>query len=233
MALPRTHYLTPNGLPPNGGYPPGVTRAAAPQSVASPPPPHIPPRPDYGVMPVYSPAPAAVAPRPDYGYPPSVPFCCPMQPAPPQLPAAAPTTAPPRPAPDPSFPPGTHIDGATVDFGTNMRYLFPERQNHTVIHYFLDMAHPWENPGGSPRWAVYLVPTLLTVKQLIRQLGGGNGNDEQSGISECFEVGDGAWLKGSTFMLSDNKSDQTLEALGWTESRGTVSKPVWIALHKA
>ena len=113
-----------------------------------------------------------------------------------------------------------------------MNYLFPEREAHTLIHFFLDEVKPWESPGGSYTWAAFTVPTMMTVKQLIRQLGRRNSNVELDGISECIELGDGVWLRGSSFKLGDSNADQTLEALGWTEARGTVNKPVWIALYK-
>lgn len=117
-----------------------------------------------------------------------------------------------------------------MKFDTNMNYLFPE--NHTVIHYFFDGFKPWENQGMSHTFAAFTVATMVTVNELIRQLRRERNDDELDGISECIEVGDGVWLKGSSFKLGEDKSKQTLEALGWTEARGTVNKPVWIALYK-
>ena len=111
-----------------------------------------------------------------------------------------------------------------------MNYLFPEK--HTVIHYFFDEFKPWEHQGVAHTWAAFTVPTMVTVKQLIRQLRRERNDEQLDGISECIELGDGAWLRGSSFKLSDDNSDQTLEALGWTEARGTVMKPVWLALYK-
>ena len=71
---------------------------------------------------------------------------------------------------------------------------------------------------------------MMTVKELIRQLGAPKGKDDRVGITEAIELGDGAWLKGSTFVLSHDRSKQTLENLGWDEQRGKNKKPVWLAM---
>lgn len=245
MAPVRRHYLTLNGQPPNGGFPPGWIPPAAVQPVAPPQPvaplpspyvhppyvpptygpPCIPPRPDYGYgFGSFLPGPALVAPRPDTvclssGY---LPFWA-MEPGLPGPPA-------PPPPPPPGFPRGTYIDGATVRFESNMNYLFPEQ--HTVIHFFLDGFKPWEHQGMTHTWAAFKVSTMMTVNELIRQLRCKENNEELDCISECIEVGDGVWLRGSSFKLGEDNSNQTLEALGWNEARGTVSKPVWLALYK-
>lgn len=111
-----------------------------------------------------------------------------------------------------------------------MNYLFPEK--HTVIHYFFNGFKPWEQQGISHTWAAFTLPTMFTVNQLIRQLRRESNDEGLDGISECIEVGDGVWRQGFSFKLGDPNSDQTLEELGWTEARGTVSKPVWLALYK-
>ena len=205
-----------------GGQPP-----QGPAVPFSPPPPPysaslpVPPRPDYGhVQTVWNPA-------------------WPMQPAPPPLPTSA--RADPRPAPPPKqapaattvsskLPPGMRLDGTCIGLPNGFNYLFPEK--HTVLHVIADAHHPWENPGSNFGFNRLKAPCMMTVKELIRQLGATKGGDDKNGITECIECGDGTWIKGSTFFQKDDKSGQTLEALGWDQSRGKDRKPVWIAVHK-
>lgn len=220
---PRIRYVTADGGPPMGGQPPQAP--AAP--VASPPPP-------------YSASVLAIPPRPDYGYV-QVPWnpVWPVQPAPPPLPT--PATSAPRPpppqAPQPTtssvvskLPPGMQLDGTSVGFPDGLNYIFPAK--HTVIHVVTGSHHPWDHPGSIFGFTRHKVPCMMTVKELIGQLGATEGGDDKNGITECLECGDGTWLKGSTFFKKDDKSKQTLEDLGWDESRGKEKKPVWVALQK-
>ena len=72
----------------------------------------------------------------------------------------------------------------------------------------------------------------MTIKELIRQLGCPGRNDEQKGIVECVNQGDGRWLKGRVFRLSEERSEGTLKRIGWDASRGTTREPVWLAVYK-
>lgn len=122
------------------------------------------------------------------------------------------------------------LDGTYIGLPDGLNYLFPEK--HTVLHVVAGGHHPWDNPASNFGFTRHKVPCMMTVKELIRQLGATDGGDDKNGITECIECGDGAWIKGSTFFQKDDKSKQSLEALGWDESRGKDKKPVWIALHK-
>lgn len=220
---PNVRYVTVDGGPPMGGQPP----QAPPPPLASPPPP-------------YSASVLAIPPRPDLGYvevrwnP-----VWPMQPAPtrqPAPPASAPRP-PPCHAPLPTgsnvaskVPPGMQLEGTYVSFPDGLNYIFPAK--HTVIHVVAGGYHPWDNPGSNFGFTRHKVPCMMTVKELIGQLGATKGGDDKNGITECLECGDGSWIKGSTFFAKDDKSKQTLEALGWDETRGKERKPVWVALHK-
>ena len=220
---PRVRYVTADGGPPMGGQPP-----QAPTAPFSPPPPP------------YSASILAIPPRPDYGYvevrwnP-----AWPMQPAPPPLPtpAAPAPRSPPSHSPQPTtssviskLPRGMQLDGTYIGFPDGSNYLFPAK--HTILHVVAGGYHPWDNPGTTFGFTRHKVASMMTVRELLGQLGSTGGGDDKNGITECIECGDGAWIKGSTFFKKDDKSKQTLEALGWDESRGTDRKPVWLALHK-
>jgi len=92
---------------------------------------------------------------------------------------------------------------------------------------------PWDHPGARFSFTVHKTPCMITIKELIRQLGAPGEADDQRGIVECIDLGDGCWLKGSVFKLSEDKSKQKLEEIGWNESRGTTRKPTWLAVYKA
>ncbi len=111
-----------------------------------------------------------------------------------------------------------------------MNYIFPEK--HTVLHVVAGGHLPWDHPGTSFGFTRHKVPCSMTVKELIRQLGATKGGDDKNGITECLEVGGGVWIKGSSFFQKDDKSKQSLGAIGWDESRGKERKPVWIAVQK-
>lgn len=112
-----------------------------------------------------------------------------------------------------------------------MNYLYP--QHHTCVHLLLDGYLPWANPGTEFRFKLYTPATCLTIRELIHQLGTEKTIDMKMGLTECLEVGDGTWLKGSTFFFSDARSEQTLAAVGWDQTRGMGDrKPVWVTLHE-
>jgi hypothetical protein len=79
----------------------------------------------------------------------------------------------------------------------------------------------------------------MTVKEFIEQVGAqaqapARSSDDDVGICEVIEVGDGTWQKGSQFVMSDlvPKLGQTLADVGWDELRGEAGKgkPVWLVL---
>jgi len=153
-------------------------------------------------------------------------------------PLVVPPPSPPAPSPSPASeerpkdPPGAKLEGAKVslDDGTST-YIFPEQ--HTRIHLMGFEHQPWDHPGEQFKFTVHKTPCMMTIKGLIRQLGAPGEGDEQRGIVECINVGDGRWIKGSVFKLSDDKSKQKLEEIGWNESRGTTREPIWLAVYKA
>lgn len=225
----RRYYVTTTGQPPNGGVPPGTVFFGQPQtSDAPPPPPYSPPM-------MISPPPVTIS-LPTYvamAIPPALPvYLAPVaSSAPPPTPPAAPAPAPP--AADPpaaSFEiPGVTHDGENF-VKNGLAYLFPE--SHTIVHFLHDGTRPFERPPGStPEFAALKVPTMMTVADLMRRLGVPTGDDGRFGVTECIELGNGYWMKGTTYMLGEAKSQKTVKEIGWDGSRGTSSKPVWIAIH--
>jgi hypothetical protein len=150
--------------------------------------------------------------------------------APPAAPPASPPTppAPATPAGD-DYPPGIHIDGDKALLqGAN--YLYP--REHTTIRVIKGDFDPLSNPGKEFDFWIFKTPTILTVGDLIHQLGAQSGGNDKCGVTELLEVGGGCWTKGITIFQKDDQKKQTLAALGWDQTRGTSRPPVWLKLHK-
>ncbi|MCJ1338916.1 hypothetical protein MMC09_004205 [Bachmanniomyces sp. S44760] len=214
---PRLHYVTPDGLPPNGGVPPNVN----PQYMnpARPPPPPV----------FHNPVPAVAfhgvptVPRPDFGFVPlDHPTWLPLQPASPAPPAQVSISR------APQGPPGAKFKGTALNI-EGKSYLFPGK--HTTIHFVLDGFQPWKAPHRQFSFSAHEVPTLMTIDELIRQLGISEDRAEKRGIAELIEKGDGIWQQGGSFLLGEKRSSQTLGSLGWNESRGKERKPTWVCLY--
>jgi hypothetical protein len=78
----------------------------------------------------------------------------------------------------------------------------------------------------------------MTIKEFIEQVGAlarkpARSSDDDVGVCEVIETGDGTWQKGSHFTLGDlPKLAQNLADIGWDELRGEagMGKPVWLVL---
>ncbi len=79
----------------------------------------------------------------------------------------------------------------------------------------------------------------MGIKEFIEQVGAparapARASEEEVGICEIIEAGDGTWQKGSQFSLGDAvaRLDQSLADVGWDELRGEagMGKPVWLVL---
>jgi hypothetical protein len=91
---------------------------------------------------------------------------------------------------------------------------------------------PLASPRTEFKFWIFKVPTIITVGDLIHQLGARTGGNDKCGITELLEVGDGSWAKGVTIFQKDDQKKQTMAAMGWDETRGVTKAPVWIKLHK-
>ena len=235
----RIYYRTHDGGPPNGGVPiPPGAHISGFNAFLGQPPAHMAP-PAYTARPVHFTAPApSPAPSPYGGslpWPQFLPYPVPVMQIPegfypPPLPLPPPSQPPRR--PEPREPPGAKLDGAKIEFNDGIStYIFPE--DHAIIHLVNFEHQPWDHPGAEFGFSVHKVPCSMPLKELIRRLGCPGTSDAQRGIVECIERGDGSWTKGSVFRLDDDRSKQRLEEVGWTRSRGTDRKPVWLAVYKS
>ncbi|KZF21757.1 hypothetical protein L228DRAFT_269213 [Xylona heveae TC161] len=137
---------------------------------------------------------------------------------------------PPKPVAENLLPPGIDLEETPIDGSAN--YLFPKK--HTLIHVVLGNHHPWEKPGQEFNFAIMRVPTSMTVKDVIHQLGATTGDNAKNGITEVLELGDGRWLKGISFFAADKKSEKPIADFGWDEKRGPGGlSPIWLAVHRA
>ena len=73
----------------------------------------------------------------------------------------------------------------------------------------------------------------MKVAELISQLGASNGADNQNGVTEYVELGNGFWAKGLSIFKSDEAGQKTLAQIGWDEERGEGPKPpVWVVVSR-
>jgi hypothetical protein len=79
----------------------------------------------------------------------------------------------------------------------------------------------------------------MTIKEFIEQVGAvarapPRTKDDNVGVCEIIEIGDGIWQKGTAFFKGDaaERLEQSLGDVGWDEVRGEAGKgkPIWLAL---
>ena len=239
MYADQIRYITPRGGPPNGGRAPGMsTRYLGYSMFPEAPPPYTSPQPSFFSQPL------SVAPTPFLGFMPQPhPLPCPYplilspmglttQPAPPPDSALPPPVQPVTPSPEPEDLEGAKLDGAKITFDDGITgYIFPEK--HVTVHLMRNEHQPWDNPGAVFTFTVHKVPCMMPIKELIRRVGAPGSSDNERGIVECINQGNGRWLKGSVFKHGEDESKQRMEEVGWNESRGTSREPLWLAVYKA
>ena len=188
-----TRYSTVDGLPPYGGKPPApveipnpnrrfITLSGEPPYGGVPPdkrPPKPESPPSYAIataFPLYHsysmpiPAPSPLPSPPEYRRVESPPQPCPPAPPPPTPPPRYEPIPQPAPATQRFEPPGCKLYGHTPTFspGANFSYIFPSA--HITLQYWDDGTQPWL-PNGSSLVSRRVVPSCMSVKDLIRQLG--------------------------------------------------------------
>ncbi|KAH0545400.1 hypothetical protein FGG08_000541 [Glutinoglossum americanum] len=157
-------------------------------------------------------------------------FAGPIAPAAPPAPPAAPAAPAAGVPPNDDAPPGARFGGNRDGLPRGASYLYPAK--HTTIHVVKGNFDPLTNPGTEFNFWVFKVATILTIGDLILQLGGRAGGNDKCGITELLEVGDGSWAKGITIFQKDDQKKQTMAAVGWDETRGAAKGPVWLKVHK-
>lgn len=89
---------------------------------------------------------------------------------------------------------------------------------------------PYESPNTEFQFSIVRVPCSMTIAELIQQLGAEGANDK---VTECIELGNGAWAKGISIAKSDDAAKQTVAQVGWDEARGEgPNRPVWIIVSR-
>lgn len=185
--------------------------------------------------------------RPDLAYGPHVlPFFGGFQPQPP--PASTPS-APPPPAPA-STPapaaaaaaapaprgaiPSAHVDASAAGVVDGVSYLYPAK--HTSLHIIMGTVIPYDTPETAFPFAIVRAPCSMTVGELLQRIsppeGDANNNNNKMGLTECLELGSGAWAKGLTVFKGDNAAKLSLDKIGWDEDRGKRNPPVWLVWTK-
>ncbi|KAL1854153.1 hypothetical protein Plec18170_004917 [Paecilomyces lecythidis] len=156
---------------------------------------------------------------------------------------AEPPKQPPAVSNNPPFPPGANIPGSTdnpLTLSSGAGYIFPT--NHTTIHLIEPNFLPFAHPPSPFKWRVYKVPTTLSLSELIEKVCVVDcpaGKTAVKGVVECIELGDGCWLRGPEYWMGKGKGEadamkekvkKTVGSIGWDEKRGSVAKPVWLAV---
>lgn len=73
------------------------------------------------------------------------------------------------------------------------------------------------------------VATYMRMEDLILIMGHG----DLSGMTECKKSTDGrSWSEVQTFQIGDDKSNKSLQDLGWTGSKGTAESPIWVCVYR-
>ncbi|RFU27701.1 hypothetical protein B7463_g8645, partial [Scytalidium lignicola] len=133
-----------------------------------------------------------------------------------------------------SFQSGT---GGPVAPPPGYNYLF--HSEHCKFHVFKTPIPPWQAPvcKEDPTTHVkLLIPTNITVKELMQNLGCNNADPKKNKIYELAEIGGGRWSRGLT-MCGDDKErmKKKITEFGWDKTRTGKSgeKPVvWLWLSK-
>lgn len=72
-----------------------------------------------------------------------------------------------------------------------------------------------------------MVPSNMTVRELIRRMGAPEGADDRNGITECIELGNGLWGQGRTFSIAGEPSGMAIDTARLQKDRDGV---VWLAV---
>ena len=250
-------YVTGDGGPPNGGRAPGMPLPPRYRVVSPAPPPPYTPQPPTVVQtvvhqyPVYVSQPQMTVAR----------VVNPLVIQGPPVVTVPAVSVPPTPLPERPSVPGETLDGKKVLFDDGSSYLFPK--DYTTFHLVAKDHRPWENPGKEFHFTTHKVPCTTTVRELVSLLGVPVTSTNKLGIAECLESGGGVWKRGTTFvpidkdyeitkirtrlggdtkgysdgalagLLPDDRCDETIKQVGWSEKAGKSKKPIWLAVYQA
>ena len=106
--------------------------------------------------------------------------------------------------------------------GKGWSYITPGE--HTWIHFVGDGTRPCDLPDGyypNLKFSKHRVPTMMTVKDLIKGLGAPAG--KENGITEVEELGFDRYAEGETITQGSKRAKKTLAEMGWTQRRSELA----------
>ncbi|KAK3650020.1 hypothetical protein LTR56_006607 [Elasticomyces elasticus] len=120
--------------------------------------------------------------------------------------------------------------------GTN--YMFATET--LMLHIFKRASKIWlpKYHDKALEFKIFKANTQKTVRQMIEHTMGAmnaaEGAEKCKGwaATECIEIGEAKFIKGTTIEYTSDKAKSTFEACGWNGRRGEDLPPVWIAIHK-
>ena len=102
------------------------------------------------------------------------------------------------------------------------------RSATVTLHCIHSTVKPWELPKQTFSFNVVALSCFSTVRETIEKLGGGRDYI----MTECLELGDGRWAKGTSIAWSDVRATRGVGALGWSRRRGVEVGPIWVVVSK-
>ncbi|KAI9816610.1 MAG: hypothetical protein M1827_001743 [Pycnora praestabilis] len=211
---PNRCYHAVDGGPPNSGRPVAVVPWSPPPPpyIAQPPPPS---RPDIGFVAVYQNGLMRYQPAP----PPGVQSIIPTPRQPPSQPQP------------PMYTRNDANRAGNMNNPPGASYLQDDRtcKVHIVTAGF---PAPYEGERLEFGFNIKKVAISTPLKDLIRMAGAKGDDPAKNGITECIEVGNGVWRKGTTIWSKDERAKKTMKDIGWDESRGTTRRPIYLFVHR-
>lgn len=112
-------------------------------------------------------------------------------------------------------------------------YLFPP--SHCKMHVLKCAAPPWQSAGGEAlAYNAHVVPTCVTLKELLQQFGCDNADPAKNVLHEVAQGGGGRWYRGIA-IKGDNADlmGKRVADMGWGEKKdGKEGEVVWLYFTK-
>ena len=103
----------------------------------------------------------------------------------------------------------------------------------TTIYFVNDGTRPCDAPNGYYPHPFNIkkhkAPTVMTVKDLMKQLGAPEGDD--FGITEMEELGDDRFSAGMTITQGSAWAKKSLGEVGWTQRKSELA-PIWLLVKR-
>ncbi|KAF2088531.1 hypothetical protein K490DRAFT_55940 [Saccharata proteae CBS 121410] len=123
------------------------------------------------------------------------------------------------------------IPGLALPGGLTVGHTFLYNSHYTSLHIITTPdAKPWDTPGADFSFSIFKADCDWSVAKLLDRLG---KKADECVVTECVELGQGKWVKGTSVEGKGDKGKTALRAAGWDEKRGVDRPPVWLVVHKA